>query len=141
MIIKVKKTKPEATLPQFNHPGDAGFDIFATEDYVLAPGEYHTFDVGIVSEIPEGYFLRIMDKSGLAAKAGIHTMAGVIDAGYRGEWGIVLVNLSKEAHQFNKGDKIAQGVILEMQNIEIVEINEDFSSTARGGRGLGEMNR
>lgn len=138
--IKFKKTKENAILPSYVHATDAGFNLFSCEDYVLEPGERYTFNIGLISEIPDGYFVVIKPRSGLAVKNGIDVLAGVIDSGYRGEWGVALINLGQEPYEFKKGDKIAQAIILPYEQVQIVE-SEDLGESDRGAGGFGSTGR
>lgn len=139
LTIKFKKLKEEAILPNYAHSSDAGFDLFSIENYVLKTGERHIFKIGLASEIPEGYFVMIKPKSGLAVKAGIDVLAGVIDSAYRDEWGVVLINFGKEPYEIKIGDKIAQGNFLKIDQPKLVEASE-LSSINRGG-GFGSTGR
>lgn len=136
MKIKIKKINPDAVIPKYAHEGDAGFDLCSIEDYILKPMERRTVKTGIQIEIPKGYFGSIRDRSGLAAKHSIHTLAGVVDSHYRGEIGVVLINLGKEEFKINKEDRIAQMLI---QPVLIGEIEEtdSLSETSRGEGGFG----
>ena len=140
LIIKFKKIKPEAILPVYAHETDAGFDLNSCEDYVLKPSEKHIFTTGLTSEIPDGYFVVIKPRSGLAVKAGIDVLAGIIDSGYRGEWGVVLINLGAGAYEFKKGDKIAQGILLEYEKALLEEVKE-ISDSEREAKGFGSTGR
>jgi dUTP pyrophosphatase len=135
-----QKLNPEAVLPQFANASDVGFDLFSLEDKTLAPGERHLFKIGLASEIAPGHFVVIKPKSGLAVKAGIDVLAGIIDAGYRGEWGVVLINSGQEDYAFSKGDKIAQGILLRYEQPVIVESNS-LSETDRGEGGFGSSGK
>ncbi len=127
-------------MPKFAQEGDAGFDLFCLEDYQLKPQERHTFLIGISSQIPTGYSVIVKPKSGLAVKRGIDVLAGVIDSGYRGEWGIVLINFADKSYQFKKGDKIAQGLLVKLPKIEIRQVS-DLDSSQRGQGGFGSTGR
>jgi len=137
--FKVRKLTADAKLPVKDNPEDAGIDVFTNESYKLKPGEAHLFSTGIAVEFPKGYVALFWDRSGLGSK-GIHRLAGVIDAGYRGEWKVVLLNTTKKAFQINKGDKIIQCV---MQKFEPVRIREATSLTEsrRGAKGFGSSGR
>src|SRR3989338_11128172 len=111
MKLKIKKLNPEAKMPSYAHPGDVGLDLYALETKTLQPGEHGRFYNGIAIEFPEGYGAFVMDK-GSISKAGLKTMGGVFDAGYRGEYNTHLVNLSNEAYTIEEGDKVAQLVIV-----------------------------
>lgn len=140
MEIKFKKLNPQAVLPQYAKAGDAGFDLFSCEDFSLKPLERHVFNLGLASEIPENYYVKVSPKSGLAVKAGIDVMAGTIDSSYRGEWGVVLINLGNEPYEFKAGDKLAQGVLLKVEGAEIVE-TDNLSETDRGTGGFGSTGK
>jgi len=140
MILKIKKLNPDARLPEYAHPGDAGFDLFAPQAFTLAPGERAGIPSGVAIEIPEGYVGLIWDKSGLSIKNGLKTLGGVLDAGYRGEIMIGMTNLSTEPYTFEKGHKIAQMLVQKVERVEIEEI-EDLSQTERGAGGLGSTGK
>ena len=93
MKIKVKKLKLEAKLPKYHHPGDVGMDLYSMEKVTVSPMGHYRFWHGFALEFPEGYAGIIMDK-GSISKAGFVHMGGVYDAGYRGEYNTLLVNLS-----------------------------------------------
>lgn len=130
MKIKIKKLKPDAKLPTYHHLGDIGLDLYAMEDATLEPMGHYRFWHGFALEFPAGYGAIIMDKSSIS-KAGLHHMGGVYDAGYRGEYNTHLINLSDKSYRFEKGDKVAQLVIMP---VEIVELEETdiLSDSARG---------
>ncbi|MDP3027803.1 MAG: dUTP diphosphatase [Nanoarchaeota archaeon] len=134
--IKIKKLHPDAILPNYAHLGDAGMDLYSVENITIAPGKRALVPTGITTEIPEGYVALIWDKSGLAAKSGIKTMAGVIDCHYRGEWKIVLFNTSENNYEVKKGEKIAQALIQPVASPEIEEVSE-LSDTSRGEGSFG----
>ena len=136
MIIKIKKLHPEAIIPSYAHPGDAGLDLYSCEDKLIKAGEREIISTGIAIEIPEGYVALVWDKSGLAGNAGIKTMAGVGDSGYRGEYKIVLFNTSKEDYYVKKSQKICQILIQPVEKAEIEEVSE-LSETSRGENGFG----
>jgi len=140
MQLKFKKLNPNAKLPVYGRETDAGFDLYSIEDYTLKPNERKVFQIGISSEIPEGYFVMVKPRSGLAVKSGIDVLAGIIDCGYRNEWGVVLINLGSEPYEFKKGDKIAQGILLPCPRAEMVEVQE-LSEAERGLGGFGSSGR
>lgn len=139
IIFKVKRIKPDAKLPAKTDPADAGIDVYANETYTLQPGETHAFATGISVEFPAGYVALIWDRSGLGSK-GIHRLAGVIDSGYRGEWKVVLVNLSSAAYEIKSGDKIAQCLMQKYEPVEILE-EDKLAVSARGVKGFGSSGR
>lgn len=134
--IKIKKLHPDAIIPHYNHEGDAGMDVYAIEDVVLWPNEPVGVPTGISMELPKGYVALIWDKSGLALKEGIKTMAGVGDSNYRGEYKIVLLNTTNQYYYVKKGQKIAQILIQPIMKAEIEEVSE-LSNTTRGKGGFG----
>ncbi len=136
MILKVKKLHPDAIVPKYAHEGDAGLDLFSIEDLEISPGEKKLISTGISIEIPKNYVGLVWDKSGMAANHNLHTLAGVIDSGYRGEVKIVLMNLGKESKQIEKSQKIAQLLIQPIETAGIQEVLE-LSDTSRGEGGFG----
>lgn len=138
--IKVQKIRDVKT-PNYAHQGDAGLDIYsAEEDYILKPGERKGFLTGIKMEIPSGYVGLVWDKSGLAVKHGIKTMAGVVDSIYRGELIIILINLGSENYLVEKNTKIAQILIQKIERAEIEEV-ENLNETERGENGFGSTGK
>jgi len=129
--IKIKKLHPEAILPSYAHDGDAGMDIYSASDVILWPNEPTAVPTGLAIELPKGYVALIWDKSGLALKEGIKTMAGVGDSNYRGEYKIVLLNTTNQYYYIKKGQKIAQILIQPVMRAEIQEVQE-LSDTSRG---------
>ena len=136
MTIKFQKILAEAIIPHYAHLGDAGMDIFSAEEAIIKAGERKNVKTGVKMELPEGFVGLVWDKSGLALKNGIKTMAGVVDSCYRGEIGIVLVNLSGQDYKVEKGQKIAQVLIQKVERAEIEEAQE-LSETKRGDGGFG----
>jgi len=136
MHIEIKKLSDTATVPVFAHADDAGMDLFADESVTLAPGERHPFAIGLAMAIPEGFVGLIWDKSGVAVKRGVRTIAGVIDAGYRGEVKVALVNLGNEPQTFTPGEKIAQMLIQKIEHPQVTLVSE-LSDTERGEGGFG----
>jgi dUTP pyrophosphatase len=139
VIFKVKKLSSTANIPVRKHPDDAGIDIFSDEDVELRPSETQAVSTGISVEFRPGYVALIYDRSSMGAR-GIHHFAGVIDAGYRGEWKIVLHNASGESYRIQRGDRIAQCIL---QPIVRVSINESdkLQESPRGTDGFGSTGR
>ncbi len=136
MQLKVKLLHPDVKAPAYAHAGDAGMDVFSAEDYTLQPGERHLFKLGFSAEFETGYVCLVWDRSGLAAKQGMTNLAGVIDASYRGEYGIVSLNTSSEPVHVAKGDRIAQLLIQPVQRVEVQVVTE-LSDTSRQSGGFG----
>lgn len=140
MIIKIKKLNPDAKLPTYAHPGDVGMDVYSLENYTLQPGERHFFYNGFALEFEPGYAAIVKDKSSLPKDGGLHTMGGVFDAGYRGEYNILLINLGDKPYHIEKGQKIAQIVIIPVVLAELVEVPE-LSESSRGMGGFGSTGK
>ena len=137
MKVKVKRINAAARLPVYQHLGDAGMDLFAAEEVKLGPGEVMAVPTGIKMAIPDGYVGLIWDKSGLSLQ-GVHRLAGVVDAGYRGEVKVVMVNLGREPYVFKQGQKVAQMLIQPVEAVELVDAGEaDLDETSRGSGGFG----
>ena len=137
--IKIKKLNPNAIIPKYSHVGDAGMDLFSVEDFILKPKHRVLIKTGLSIELPKGYVALVWDKSGIALK-GIKTMGGVIEHTYRGEYKIILVNLSSENYEIKKGQKIAQLLIQKIETAEVEEVNE-LSETIRGTGGFGSTGK
>jgi dUTP pyrophosphatase len=135
MELKIKRIHPEAKLPSYGHKGDAGLDLFSCADYVLGAGEVKAIQTGIKVAIPRGYVGLIWDKSGISLK-GVHKLAGVVDAGYRGEVQVVMINLRNAPYEIKKGMKIAQMLVQPISEVEVIEA-EDLDDTLRGEDGFG----
>jgi dUTP pyrophosphatase len=130
MKIKVKKLKEGAVLPKYAMPGDVGMDMYAMETVTIPPMGHHRFWHGFALEFPVGFAAIVKDK-GSISKAGLHTMGGVFDAGYRGEYNTHLVNLSGEPYTVEEGDKVAQLVIYPVAIAELEE-TDTLSESERG---------
>jgi dUTP pyrophosphatase len=140
MKIKIEKIHELAKIPVFAHHGDAGFDLFTVEEIVLEPGDRVLAPTGLKMEIPVGFTGLIWDKSGLAVKKGIKTIGGVVDAGYRGEVCVALINLSQEEQKFEVGDKVGQMIVQRREEIEFEE-GQIESETTRGAGGFGSTGK
>jgi dUTP pyrophosphatase len=137
MKFRVKRIRAGAKVPVYQHPGDAGMDLFAAEEVRLGPGEFKAVPTGIKMAIPKGHVGLIWDKSGISLQ-GVHRLAGVVDAGYRGEVKVVMINLGPEPYVFKRGQKVAQMLIQPVRAVEIVDVGEDdLDETARGAGGFG----
>lgn len=130
ITIKVRLDEG-AKMPEYAHEGDAGLDLFANESLLLMPMHRAAVGTGIYLELPKGYAALIKDKSGLAIKNGLTVLGGVSDSGYRGEYKVILVNLSSKPFKIMKGMKIAQLLIQKVENVKIEETKE-LSSSSRG---------
>ena len=137
--VPVRRLRPDAHLPQQAYEGDAGLDLSACEAVTIGPGQRAVVPTGVAVEIPEGYAGFVQPRSGLAARHGIGIVnaPGLIDAGYRGEIRVVLINTDLE-HPFGvePGMRIAQLVIAPVAAVRLVEVDE-LASSERGVRGFG----
>ncbi len=136
MKLHVKKLADDAFVPARAHADDAGLDLYSYESFVLAPGERRTVKTAIALAIPSGYVGLIWDKSSVPHKWGVKTMGGVIDASYRGEIGVIMVNLSNDPYVVEKGAKISQLLIQRVELPEVCEVSE-LDDTIRGEGGFG----
>jgi dUTP pyrophosphatase len=137
--LPVRRLTPDAVLPTRAYPGDAGLDLYAVEDAVLDPGERASVGTGIAVEIPEGQAGLVLPRSGLAARHGIALVnaPGLIDAGYRGEVRVLLLNTDPHRpFAITPGDRIAQLVLVDVRTPEVVEV-EDLAVSERGAGGFG----
>ncbi len=137
--VKIKKLNEAAVVPVWNNKS-AGCDLSSTEFYILKPGERKLFKTGLSIAIPSGLYGRVAPRSGLAYKSGIDVMAGVIDEDYRGEIGVILINLGQEDKTIFVGDKIAQLIFENYTRVEFAEVS-DLDDTARGADGFGSTGR
>ena len=135
--MKVKKLSENAKLPQKAHAGDLGYDLFANEGAAIFPNETKVVKTGIAIQFPAGYGGVIKDRSSVATKKGLHTVAGVIDNGYIGEICIALYNGTDSLVHVTPGEKIAQLVLIPTVNFEVTEVDEVVSADQRGDGGFG----
>jgi dUTP pyrophosphatase len=138
--LRFKKLTNTAIAPEKAHASDAGFDLFADERIVINGPGLQTIGTGISLEIPEGYFGKIFDRSGISIKTDLIVKAGVIDSDYRGEVRIVLANIGHAPNKLPKGTKIAQIVLLPVPVVELEEIVE-LTDTERGEGGFGSTDK
>jgi dUTP pyrophosphatase len=139
MEVRVRRTDPAVPLPAYAHPGDAGADLCTTTDLELAPGERALVPTGISIALPAGYVALVHPRSGLAARCGVSIVntPGTVDAGYRGEVKVLLVNLDpREPVELSRGDRIAQLVLQRVEHALFREV-EVLPASARGGDGYG----
>lgn len=133
------KTVNGGIIPVWNNRS-AGCDLSSIENYTLKPGERKLFKTGLYMAIPNGLYGRIAPRSGLAYKNGIDVMAGVIDEDYRGEIGVILINLGQEDKQINVGDKIAQMIFENYTRCDFTVVDE-LDDTNRGIGGFGSTDK
>jgi dUTP pyrophosphatase len=161
-MMKIKKVHPDSIIPQYAHEGDSGFDLYATEDVIVEPGETVKASTGLAVALPDGYELQIRPRSGVTLKTKLRVQLGTIDSTYRGEIGVIVDNISPipsgesktewalslqdephycpwvpfESYIIRKGDRIAQAVLNKVEQAEI-EVVDGLDETERGQKGFG----
>ena len=137
MRVKVKRLTETAILPQYAHEGDIGADLFSDHQLTIPPRSRGVVKTGLALEIPDSFtgYARVAPRSGLGSK-GIDVAAGVIDRGYRGEVGVILINQTDLAFDVKYGDKIAQLIFEVADTAHFLEV-EDLTQTKRGETGFG----
>nr|WP_285628858.1 dUTP diphosphatase [Actinoallomurus iriomotensis] len=139
MDVLIKRLDPGLPAPAYAHPGDAGADLCAAEDVELAPGERQVVPTGIAIALPDGYAAFVHPRSGLGARLGVTIVnaPGTVDAGYRGEIKVTLLNTDiRNTVRLNRGDRIAQLVIQRVERAVFHEV-ETLPGSARGDGGFG----
>jgi dUTP pyrophosphatase len=136
--LPIRRLGEGAVVPSRAYPGDAGLDLSAIEAAELAPGEGATIGTGLAIALPEGYAAFVLPRSGLASKHGIGVLnaPGLIDSGYRGEVRVILHNHGSETFRVEPGMRIAQLVVVAVEDVELVEVDE-LPATERGEGGHG----
>lgn len=163
MNVKIRKLTQAARIPTYATEGASGFDLYAAEDVIIAPGETKLIPTGLAFEIPAGYEVQIRPRSGVTLKTKLRVQLGTIDADYRGEVGVIVDNITHQAtgsaprlrnlsgkteyydgshyekytYVIRAGDRIAQGVIAPVVRAMLTEINEELTQTERGAGGFG----
>lgn len=138
-MIKFKKEHKEAVIPTIAHEGDAGHDLYCTEDIEIGFDEQLMIDTKISCAIPEGWVGLIRPRSGLAANHRLDIRAGVVDAPYRDTIKVLIVNECFRPYKFKKGDRIAQMVVVPFM-AESKEV-EELDDTERGKKGIGSTGK
>jgi len=143
MQVKIRRLHADAKLPHYAHgpAEDAGLDLCSVADATLAPGVPQLVPTGLAIELPAGFEAQIRPRSGLALRHAITlpNAPGTIDPAYRGEIGVIMLNLGQAPYRISKGDRIAQIVIARYEAVEWVEA--ELSGTARGEGGFGSSGR
>lgn len=137
--VWVQRLDPDLPAPRYAHPGDAGADLHARIDVVVAPGERALVPTGLAVALPSGYVALVHPRSGLALRSGVTALnaPGTIDAGYRGEIGVILINHDPAVPaQIRRGDRIAQLVIQRVELARFVEV-PSLPESVRGHGGFG----
>jgi dUTP pyrophosphatase len=139
LSVQVVRLDPDLPLPSYAHPGDAGADLLTTVDLTLAPGERALVPTGLAIALPDGYVALVHPRSGLAARHGLSIVntPGTVDAGYRGEIKVMLINHDlAEPIELRRGDRIAQLVVQRFERARFVEVGE-LPDSVRGDGGYG----
>jgi dUTP pyrophosphatase len=143
VTLQFTRLSNDAREPSRAHDGDAGYDLYAAEPATIGPGERASVGTGIALAIPEGWAGLVLPRSGLAARHGITlpNAPGLIDAGYRGEVRVLLLNTDpRERFEISAGDRIAQLVLVRHESPELIEV-ESLEETVRGAGGFGSSGR
>ena len=142
MQLRLRKLHPDAIIPKYQHDGDAGMDLHAIEAAAIAPQTTTLIKTGLAAEIPNGTELQIRPRSGLALKHSLTVLntPGTIDANYRGEIGVILINHGTETFHVEPGMRIAQMVMANVIRANIIETTE-LSETTRSTGGFGSTGR
>lgn len=142
MILDIKQLDTELPLPTYAREGDAGLDLYATEEIFFSKGERYLMPTGIAIAIPEGFCGWIIPRSGLAATKGFTVVnaPGLIDSGYRGEIKVIMLNTDNHGHYIHRGDRVAQLVIQQVTPVDW-NVVEELSDSVRGDGGLGHTGK
>ncbi|ATO12208.1 dUTP diphosphatase [Bacillus velezensis] len=162
MNVNIKRLSSDAQIPAYAHATDAGFDLVAADDVIIEPGETVCVPTGLAFEIPEGFEMQIRPRSGITLKTKLRVQLGTVDAGYRGEVGVIVDNIAREewgstprlrtlngkvenidgtyypksTYIVRKGDRIGQGIIKPIEQAVFAEV-DDLSNSDRGDCGFG----
>ena len=136
--LAVHRLDAELPLPRYAHDGDAGLDLYAAEAATIPPGARLALRTGVALAIPDGFAGFVLPRSGLALRSGVTILnaPGLIDAGYRGEVKVVLVNHGMDAVTLQRGDRIAQLVVQRVERVELHEV-DTLPASQRGPGGFG----
>lgn len=141
--VLVQRLDPHLPLPGYAHPGDAGMDLYSRDDVHLAPGERALVPTGIAIALPSGFVAFVVPRSGLAVRQGVGLVnsPGTIDAGYRGEIAVIMINTDRtEAVHISRGDRIAQLVVQPIWTARLLEV-DTLPGSVRGQGGFGSSGR
>jgi dUTP pyrophosphatase len=141
--LQVRRLDRGLPLPAYAHPGDAGLDLYAAQEVELAPGERASVPTGVAIAVPPGCVGLVHPRSGLAVRHGVSIVnaPGTVDAGYRGEVKVLLVNLDRETPvRLSRGDRIAQLLVQRVEQVRVIEV-DSLEGTSRGEGGFGSTGR
>lgn len=141
-VLDVRRLDPDLPLIAYAHPGDAGLDLLAADTTSLAPGQRALIPCGIAVAVPDGHVGLVNPRSGLAVDHGVTVVngPGTIDAGYRGELKVLLINHGTEPVEVRHGQRIAQLLIVPVASVDVREVDH-LDATARGAGGFGSTGR
>jgi len=134
--LNFMRTSKEVKIPEYALESDAGFDLISNENISFFPMEQKVVRTGIILEIPKGYVGIIRDRAGIVQKMNIHTLAGTFDSDFRGEISVMLVNMSEESVEIEKGMRIAQMILVPIVKAKFYEV-KSLSKTSRGEKSFG----
>ena len=143
IAVSVQKLAADTVLPKYAHDGDAGVDLYSAGNFSVKPGERMLVPTGLKMAIPHGYEGQVRPKSGLALKHGLTVLntPGTVDAPYRGEVGVIVINHDPGAvYEIKKGEKIAQMVFNKVEYVSFTEVTE-LEATSRGEGGYGSTGK
>lgn len=142
MLDRIKtlriKLDEGAKMPTYAHKEDACCDIYSNEDVILKVNEHRVIKTGVYMDVPKGWEVQIRSKSGMAAKSGVFVLnaPGIVDAGYTGEFGVILKNLGDKDYEIKRGDKIAQLALVPVYKMKFKSVM-NLKKTERGNGGFG----
>ena len=139
--LKFKKLNSDAITPTKSHSGDFGYDLYALEDVWIGSGDSKIISTGVAFQFPIGWGGLLRDRSSVAVNTSLKVTAGVIDNGYIGEVGVVMLNYGELSCKIESGQKIAQMILLPIPNFELVEVDEIISNDNRGDSGYGSTGK
>ncbi len=139
--LKYKLLSQDAVRPTRSHDGDLGYDLYANEEVVIQPNEKQKVGTGVAFQFPSGWGGFVKDRSSMATKTDLETIGGVIDNGYIGELFIVFVNYGHEVQVIEKGQKIAQMVLIPVANFELEQVDQLIARDDRGTGGFGSTGK
>lgn len=143
VVVPIRRLDPDLPPPSYAHPGDAGADLYAADDVVLAPGEHRLVATGVAIALPDGFVGLVHPRSGLAAKMGVTVLnaPGTVDAGYRGEILVQLINHDRaNTAKISRGDRIAQLVVQRVERAHFHDVAE-LPESVRGTGGHGSTGK
>lgn len=138
-MLKIKKLHEDAVIPEWKGVENAGLDIHSCDECWIQKGQTVLVRTGIATEFDIDTVALLRDRSGLAKK-GLHVLGGVIDASYRGEWGVLLINLGTTPYHVEKGERITQAVFVKREHIPIETVTS-LSDSSRGDKGFGSTGK